>query len=113
MQGSTRFVDMFEFSDDGEENSDGGGGGRSRKEAFLKSLEDKLDPKNAEHLERFNVIKNKILEKVKHTQISRSRSRSWSRGSGSLKRELSRESLSSVPGNSPVRPRTSGIPKKA
>ena len=100
----------FEFSNDGQAKSDGGG--RSRKGAFLKSMEDKLDPKNSEHVERFKIIKNQILEKVKHTQISRSRSRSWSRGSGSLKRELSGESLSSVPGNSPVRPRTSGIPQK-
>ena len=81
----------------------------SRRETFLKSMEDKLDLKNQEHVERFKVIKNQILEKVKATQISRSRSRSLSRGS---KRELSTESLSSVSGNSPVRPRTSGIPKK-
>ena len=82
----------------------------SRKETFLKSMEEKLDPKNQEHNERFQVIKNQILEKVKATQISRSRSRSWSKGS--MKRELSTESLSSVSGNSPVRARTSGIPKK-
>ena len=82
----------------------------SRKETFLKSMEEKLDPKNQEHNERFQVIKNQILEKVKATQISRSRSRSWSKGS--MKRELSTESLSSVSGNSPVQARTSGIPKK-
>ena len=83
---------------------------RSRKDVFLKSMEEKIDPKNSEQVERFKVIKNQILEKVKHTQVSRARSRSGSRGSP-MKRNLSSESLNSVSGSSPVRPRTSGIPK--
>jgi hypothetical protein len=106
----------FEFDEDAEnKDNETSDGGRSRKEAFLKSMEDKLDPKNLVHAERFLEVKNQILEKVKATQLSRARSRSWSRGSrgGSLKRDLSRESLSSVSGRSPVRPRTSVTPKKA
>ena len=85
-------------------------GGRSRKETFLKSLEEKVDP--TEHKERFKIIKNHIIEKVKATQYSRSRSRSCSAASrsDSKKRELSLESKSKEPGKSPVRPRTSGIP---
>ena len=104
-------LDEEEFNFSGDDTAEDRG--RSRKDAFLKSLEDKLDPKNLEHSKRFKVIKNQILEKVRTTAISRARSRSWSTGSrGGLKRELSRESLSSVPGTSPVRPRTTGIPKK-
>ena len=94
----------FDFDETDENKS---GEARSRKDVFLKSLEDRIDPKNSEHKERLTVIKNQILEKVKRTQISRSRSRS-----NSLKRGLSNESLNTLPGNSPVRPRTTGIPKK-
>jgi hypothetical protein len=59
------------------------------------------------------VIKNQIIEKVKHTQHSRERSISGSIGSrgDSKKRDLSSESKIQEPGKSPVRARTSGIPK--
>ena len=88
-------------------------GGRSRMDNFLQSMEEKLDPSNSEHKERFMVIKNQIIEKVKHTQHSRERSRSGSIGSrgDSKKRDLSSESKIQEPGKSPVRARTSGIPK--
>ena len=82
-------------------------GQRSRKDAFLKSIEDKLDPKNSEQFERLNVIKNQILEKVKVTQESRARSRS---GSVGLKRELSSDTLAGLV-STPVRQKMSGIPK--
>ena len=99
----------FEFSDSEESTEDSG---RSRKDVFLKSIEDKIDPKNPEHKERFLEIKNQILEKVKVTKVSRVRTRSvssvTSRGS---KRELSSESLSKTSGRSPARARTTGIPK--
>ena len=81
---------------------------RSRRDAFLKSIEEKVDLKNTEHKERFTTIKNQVLEKVKATQASRARSRSGSRGS---KRDRSSESQ--VSGKSSVRPRTSGIPLKS
>ena len=80
---------------------------RSRKDLFLKSIEDKLDLKNTEHVDRLNIIKNQILEKVKVTQESRARSRS---GSVGLKRELSSDSLSGLV-SSPIRQKLSGIPK--
>ena len=86
---------------------------RSRKDNFLKSMEEKIDNGNSEHKDRFLVIKNQIIEKVKTTQHSRSRSRSASSASRSIskKRDLSSESKKQEPGKSPVRPRTSGIPK--
>ena len=86
--------------------------GRSRRDIFLKSMEEKVDHENSEHKERFQILKNKIIEKVKTTQHSRSRSRSCSGSSrtDSKKRELSSESKGQELGKSPVRPRTSGIP---
>ena len=93
----------FKFNkDDIQANSS-----RSRKDAFLKSIEDKLDPKNSEQIERLNIIKNQILEKVKVTQESRARSRS---GSVGLKIELSSDTLAGLV-SSPVRQKMSGIPK--
>ena len=83
--------------------------GRSRKEIFLKSMEEKIDPKNKEHQERFMEIKNQVLEKVKATQISRARSRSVSMSSrgNSQKRDLSTDSLSGRVKSPPSsRPRT-------
>ena len=86
--------------------------GRSRRDNFLKSMEDRIDHSNSEHKDRFLVIKNQIIEKVKATQHSRSRSRSASSAGRhhSQKRELSADSKMQEPGKSPVRPRTSGIP---
>ena len=59
-------------------------------------MEEKIDPKNKEHQERFMEIKNQVLEKVKATQISRARSRSvsMSHRGNSQKRDLSTDSLS-------------------
>ena len=74
--------------------------GRSRKEIFLKSLEEKVDSGNSDQKERFKEIKNLILEKVRATHASRNRSRSKSN-----KRSLSKESLLSESGKSPIRPR--------
>ena len=99
----------FDFGEESEdlEHSEG----RSRKYVFLKSIEEKIYPKNVEHQERLMVIKNQILEKVKATQVSRARSRSRSSiTSQASKRDRSSESL--VEGKSPVQARTSGIPKK-
>lgn len=61
----------FAFGDDTEEN-------RSRKEAFLKSIEDKIDKTNTDYKERILQVKNHVIEKVKATKISRERSRSRS-----------------------------------
>ena len=88
--------------------------GRSRKDNFLKSMEEKIDPSNPVHKERFLLIKNQILEKVKTTQHSRlrSRSRTGSNRSPSTKRDLSLESKNLEQGKSPVRPKMTGIPIK-
>ena len=82
---------------------------RSRKDQFLKSIEDKLDPTNMEHKERFHQIKNQILEKVKHTKVSQMRARSGSTigSKSSLKRSRSE---SDEKGVSNIRPRTQ-LPK--
>ena len=76
-------------------------------------MEEKIDHTNPEHKERFGVIKNQIIEKVKATQYSRARSRSVNSSgrSPSQKRDLSSDSKSQELGKSPVRPRTSDIPK--
>ena len=81
----------------------------SRKDAFLKSIEEKLDPKNNEHKERFMEIKNKILEKVKTTKTSRVRSRS---GSSVASRGSKRGRSADNSERSPTKPRTSCIPTK-
>ena len=98
----------FEFNDDEEDTT--GEGSRSRKDVFLKSIEEKLDPENKEHKERFKDLKNLILEKVKVQQLSRARSRSCSMSSrsSSQKRGLSTDSLPRDNGKSPPtsRPRT-------
>ena len=67
---------------------------QSRKDVFLKDIEDKIDPKNAEYNERFLTIKNQILEKVKATKVSRERSKSGSRTgrTESKKRDHSKDS---------------------
>ena len=79
----------------------------SRKELFLKSIEDKVDLGNSVHKERFMEIKNRIIEKVKATKVSRGRSRSQS-----SKRGRSNDSQVNEDAQSPVRARTSGIPVK-
>ena len=103
----------FEPKSDVETGEDDKNDGRSRKDNFLKAMEEKIDHTNSEHKDRFLILKNQILEKVKTTQHSRSRSRSGSCAarSDSKKRELSLESKKHDSGKSPVRPRTSGIPK--
>jgi hypothetical protein len=62
--------DEIDDKDDDSEDS------RSRKDKFLKSMEDKIDLANPDHKERYLQVKNQILEKVKATKSSRSRSRS-------------------------------------
>ena len=101
--------DDFDFEDGNNLKVDAGQEDRSRKGAFLKGMEEKLEPGNKEHKERFLDLKNKILENVKAAKHSRERSRSGSVASrgGSLKRELSSESLRSSGRCSPAsRPRT-------
>ena len=103
--------DEFLFDENSSSNlekNDQSNTGRSRKELFLKSIEQKLDPKNSEQKERLTVIKNQILEKVKTTQLSRTRNRS----SSSRKRELSPDGSALTEQNSPVRRKTTGIPQK-
>ena len=78
---------------------------RSRKDEFLKDLEEKLDPSSLEQKKRFKDIKNQVLERVKSQQVSRNRSRSISN-----KRSLSPASKLCGTEKSPVRPRTQ-IPK--
>ena len=93
--------DEFDFDDDTGDAKDN----RSRKDAFLLSIEEKLNPADKEQKVRFAEIKNRILENVKASKSSRDRSRSGSvsgRGSSS-KRELSADSLKSSPAS---RPRT-------
>ena len=85
--------------------------GRSRKDNFLKSMEEKIDHTNADKKERFLLIKKQILEKVKTTQHSKIRSRSGSRSTSS-KRELSLDSANLEQGKSPVRQKVTGIPVK-
>ena len=86
---------------------------RSRKDDFLKSIEDRIDPQNSEQKARFMEIKNQVLEKVKTTHSSRLRSRSGSSvASRGSKRDRSSESHLKDSGKSPVRARTSGIPMK-
>ena len=51
---------------------------RSRKDHFLKSIEEKIDSSSTDQKERFIQVKNQILEKVKTTKVSRIRSRSGS-----------------------------------
>ena len=99
--------DEYNFEEPTEDDSPDSAN-RSRRDAFLKSIEEKVDLKDSEQKERFKTIKNQVLEKVKATQASRARSRSGSRGS---KRD--RSSDSQVSGKSSVRPRTSGIPVKS
>ena len=91
----------FEFGEVQEDEPTEVKGRRSRKEQFLKELEEQIDPSNNDHKVRFKDIKNQILEKVKATQASRTRSRSISN-----KRSLSPESKQSDAEKSPVRPRT-------
>ena len=99
----------FSFNELDEESTDKKENQRSRKEIFLSSIEKRLDPQNKEHTDRFNEIKNQILEKVKATQQSRIRARSMS--SSSRKRVASGEADTSA-ANSPVRQKISGIPTK-
>ena len=101
---------MFSDSGNGDDIQDC----RSRRDTFLKSMEEKLDPGNSEQKERFLLIKNQILEKVKTTHHSRARSRSGSVSNRSLssKRDLSSESKEMESGKTPVRPRISSIPLK-
>ena len=92
---------VFDVEDSLYKNDSKEDSGRSRKDIFLRSLEEKVDPSNNDQKERFKDIKNLILEKVKLTHASRTRSRSRSN-----KRSLSDESLLSEHGKSPIRPRT-------
>ena len=94
--------------DEQEEDAKVENDGRSRKENFLRSMEEKINLDNPDHKERYLQVKNKILEKVKTTKVSRSRSRSNSIGQGT-KRNLSDEKLSESP---PVRHK-SNLPIKS
>ena len=93
-----RFDEYQENSEAAEDNTNNV---RSRKDNFLKSMEEKIDNGNSEHKDRFLVIKNQIIEKVKTTQHSRSRSRSASSASRSISKKRSRNqgSLQSVQGH--------------
>ena len=82
---------------------------RSRRDIFLKSLEDKIDLKNPDHKERYLQVKNQILEKVKRTRYSRSRSRS---SSSITSQAMKRNSDGQISGRSPVRFK-SGLPVKS
>ena len=81
---------------------------RSRKENFFKSMEEKINLENPDQKERYIQVKNQILEKVKATKVSRSRSRSNSIGQG-IKRNLADENILESP---PVRHKSS-LPIKA
>ena len=77
---------------------------RSRKDHFLKSMEDKLDLSDSLQKERFSQIKNQILERVKTTKVSRYRSRSGSSVSSEIslrKRSPSGEPDASRPHSRP------------
>ena len=70
-------------------------------------MQKKLDLENKEQSERFNEVKNLILEKVKPTKHSRLRSRSIS---NSVKRGRSKED--SKDDRSLLRPKLTNIPTK-
>ena len=83
---------------------------RSRKDKFLTNVEKQLDsedPKHVLQLERLDHLKNQVLEKIKITQINKSRPRTGS----SAKRRLSL-SLHDDANRSHSRPRT-GSPVSA
>jgi hypothetical protein len=82
---------------------------RSRKDIFL-SMQKKLDPENKVQSERFQEVKNLILEKVKTTKYSRLRSRSFSTSSQGSKRGRSKDD--SKDDRSLLRPRITNIPTK-
>ena len=89
----------FEIDDDSKEI-------RSRRDHFLKSIEDKIDSSSTDQKERFVEIKNKILEKVKFAKVSRIRSRSGSslrKQSSTRKRSCSDDKVDDRPTS---RPRT-------
>ena len=91
-------IDLKDSSSDNEDS-------RSRRETFLKSMKDKIDFSNPEHKERYLQVENKILDKVKATQTSRSRSKSVSSiTSKGSKRDRSGDQDC---GSSPVRHRKS------
>ena len=79
---------------------------RSRKDKFLSSIEDKVDPeKNPLTQERLENIKNQVLERIKYNKINRSRSRTDSVSStGRPKRALFLTD-DDTPGRSSSRPR--------
>ena len=84
-----------------------------RKDTFLKRVADGIDKDNSIHAERFEHIKNKILEKVKETKT---RQRTYSGSSmaslasrGSRGSSLKRSNSGGQNGNSPTRAKT-GIP---
>ena len=94
--------DQISFEEKDEEEPET----RSRKDLFL-SMKSKLNMENQTESDRFKEVTNLILEKVKHTQHSRLRSRSIS---GGLKRSRSKEGDGHE--RSSTRPRTSAIPVK-
>ena len=94
--------------DDNEDTEDS----RSRCDTFLKSMKEKIDPSDPQQLERYNQVKNKILEKVKASKSSRSRSRSVSSVTSTSSKRL--RSGDRNEGSSPVRPRPeSKLPVRA
>ena len=60
MYSATLDEDEFNFDEETNDNGDGSKDDRSRKDAFLKSIEEKLDPGNKEHKKRFHEIKIKL-----------------------------------------------------
>ena len=98
----------FEFDDDKEEEMvDEEEKDRSRRNTFMKAMEQKIDKENSDQRERLQIVRNQILEKVKATKLSRTRSRSNSGASrsDSKKRNLSVESEEELNQKLSVRPR--------
>ena len=98
----------FEFDDDKEEEVvDEEEKDRSRRNTFMKAMEQKIDNENSDQRERLQIVRNQILEKVKATKLSRTRSRSNSGASrsDSKKRNLSVESEEELNQKLSVRPR--------
>ena len=94
--------------DDNEDTEDS----RSRCDTFLKSMKEKIDPSDPQQLERYNQVKNKILEKVKASKSSRSRSRSVSSVTSTSSKRLRSGDRNEE--SSPVRPRPeSKLPVRA
>lgn len=80
---------------------------RSRKDKFLSSIEDKVDPdKNPLTQERLDSIKNQVLERIKSAKLNRNRSRTDSVSSTGRSKRALFLTEDDIPGRSSSRPRT-------